>query len=77
MSLHFIQEKLDEYKISHKCEEESLEDEITCLEDTLSDVKMSLEKRKKALEEEMLRPVHTHGHAPSAPSFDGSFRSVP
>ena len=45
-----LEEKLAEYRVTHKADEERMEDEITTLEDTLVTVKDSLEKRKRALE---------------------------
>ena len=45
------QEKLEDYKLNHKAEEEGLEDEIADLEDKLTEVKATLEKRKERLEQ--------------------------
>ena len=36
-----LEEKLHEYKIRHKADEEAVEDEIAALEDTLAEVKVS------------------------------------
>ena len=48
-----MQQKLEEYKLEHKAQEESLEDEIVAKEDVISNVKESLEIRMKAVELEI------------------------
>ena len=45
-----LQRKLEEYKIEHKAQEESLEDEIVAKEDLITSVKQSIEVRMKAIE---------------------------
>merc|ERR1712088_1201440 len=48
--MEILQTKLDEYKLEHKAQEESLEDEIQAKEDTIISVKESIEIRMKALD---------------------------
>ena len=45
-----LQRKLEEYKIEHKAQEESLEDEIVAKEDLITSVKQSIEFRMKGIE---------------------------
>merc|ERR1712152_86843 len=51
--IQILQQKLEEYKLEHKAQEESLEDEIVAKEDVISNVKESLEIRMKAVELEI------------------------
>ena len=48
--MEILQTKLDEYRLEHKAQEESLEDEIQAKEDTIISVKESIEIRMKALD---------------------------
>merc|ERR1712018_478184 len=48
--IQILQQKLEEYKLEHKAQEESLEDEIVAKEDVISNVKESLEIIMKAVE---------------------------
>ena len=45
-----LQRKLEEYKIEHKAQEESLEDEIVAKEDLITSVKQSIEFRMKGIQ---------------------------
>ncbi len=45
---------MEDYKLNHKAEEESMEDDIAGLEDTLAEVKATLERRKEALEQVLI-----------------------
>ena len=69
-----FQARLEEYKISHKQEEESIEDGITNLEDKLLEVKSTLETRIRALEGASLPPS-----APIPDDYDssGSYPTLP
>ena len=40
-----LEEKLHEYKIRHKADEEAVEDEIAALEDALAEVKVSITQK--------------------------------
>ena len=51
--IQILQQKLEEYKLDHKSQEESLEDEIVAKEDVIANVKESLEIRMKAVELEI------------------------
>ena len=51
--IQILQQKLEEYKLEHKAQEESLEDEIVAKEDVIANVKESLEIRMKAVELEI------------------------
>ena len=51
--IQILQQKLEEYKLEHKAQEKSLEDEIVAKEDVISNVKESLEIRMKAVELEI------------------------
>ena len=51
-----LQRKLEEYKIEHKAQEESLEDEIVAKEDLITSVKQSVEFRMKAIELDTSEP---------------------
>ena len=51
--IQILQQKLEEYKLEHKAQEESLEDEIVAKEDIIANVKESLEIRMKAVELEI------------------------
>ena len=51
--IQILRQKLEEYKLDHKAQEESLEDEIVTKEDVIANVKESLEIRMKAVELEI------------------------
>ena len=68
-----LEEKLHEYKVRHKAEEEAVEDDIAVLEDTLAEVKVSLERRKRELEAE----VQAEAAAAAAASTSLSTKSLP
>ena len=51
--IQILQQKLEEYKLDHKSQEESLEVEIVAKEDVIANVKESLEIRMKAVELEI------------------------
>ena len=48
--IEILQRKLEEYKVERKIHEEAIEDDITTKEEAISQVKESLEKRRKTLE---------------------------
>jgi hypothetical protein len=73
-----LEEKLQEYKINHKVEEEAKEDEITTLEDKLTDVKASLERRKRELELEVEADAAAAADmSTSLPANSGAFPTAP
>ena len=67
-----LEEKLQEYRITHKADEERMEDEVTALEDTLVTVKDSLEKRKRALEADIEADAVANGAISLPPTMMNS-----
>jgi hypothetical protein len=75
-----FQLRLEEYKIKHKEEEETMEDDITSLEDKLLNVKSTLENRIRTLESD--EKFGLTSLPPSAPAHDdydsaGAYPTLP
>ncbi len=75
-----LQLRLEEYKIKHKEEEETMEDDITSLEDKLLNVKSTLENRIRTLESD--EKFGLTSLPPSAPAHDdydsaGAYPTLP